>query len=188
MDLIIADYNDAFCEEAGKEFSGLNAIVHRGDYACSLPADVVVTPANSFGFMDGGFDLTVVRDFGAKVQETAQRVVQEQFSGQQPVGTSFLINVKHEDVKAIAHTPTMRVPSDVSKTENVYWAMWAALNAAKSGGHSAVLTPGLGCGYGKVPPALCAKLMATAFRHFSDGFDHTWESAVRINEEIRSAF
>ena len=48
---------------------------------CQIPCDAVVSPANSFGFMDGGLDHALSERFGWDLQER----LQEEISGL-PVG------------------------------------------------------------------------------------------------------
>ena len=45
-----------------------NVEIHHGDIFATEP-DAVVSPANSFGFMDGGIDGVYTRVFGRGVQE-----------------------------------------------------------------------------------------------------------------------
>ena len=47
-------------------------ILHRGSIL-ELSCDAVVSPANSFGFMDGGIDMLYSRHFGWQVQERLQK-------------------------------------------------------------------------------------------------------------------
>src|SRR3954466_2457888 len=53
-----------------------------------LPSfDCVVTAGNSFGLMDAGMDLAVVRFFGGQVMER----IQNRHLGEQPVGTCIIV-------------------------------------------------------------------------------------------------
>jgi len=47
--------------------------------------DCVVTAGNSFGLMDAGMDLAVVRYFGTHVMELIQKCILEDYLGEQPV-------------------------------------------------------------------------------------------------------
>jgi hypothetical protein len=63
--------------EAWERFCGdLDFIsIHRGsilDVAC----DAVVSPANSFGFMDGGIDATYLTHFGSQLQTEVQNLIE----------------------------------------------------------------------------------------------------------------
>src|SRR4029434_4261958 len=48
--------------------------VHRGSIL-DLPVDAVVSPANSFGFMDGGIDHLYSDRFGWEVQDRLQKLI-----------------------------------------------------------------------------------------------------------------
>jgi len=79
-----------------------------------LPSfDCVVTAGNSFGLMDAGMDLAVVRYFGRHVMERIQQRILDDHLGEQPVGTCILVPTDHPTHPLVAHAPTMRVPISV---------------------------------------------------------------------------
>ena len=51
----------------------------------------VVSPANAFGLMDGGYDSAITEWFGRQLQRRVQQYILDHFRGEQPVGTSFLL-------------------------------------------------------------------------------------------------
>ena len=51
--------------------------------------DCLVSPANSFGMMDGGMDASIIKFFGRSLEERVQQRIIEDYLGEQPVGTSF---------------------------------------------------------------------------------------------------
>ena len=67
------------------------------------------------------------------------KVIQQEFYGEQAVGTSFIVYTGNEEYPFLAHTPTMKVPTDIRGTQNVYEAMFAMLRAVanynKRNGH-----------------------------------------------------
>src|SRR5262245_21185070 len=98
----------------------------------SLPQfDCMVSAANSFGIMDGGVDLAIIDYFGVGLMKRVQEIIKEDFLGEQPVGTSVIVETGNEKHPYIAHTPTMRVPMNISQTDNVYLAMWSMLLAVR---------------------------------------------------------
>jgi O-acetyl-ADP-ribose deacetylase (regulator of RNase III) len=138
-----------------------------------LPAfDCMVSAANSFGLMDGGVDAAIVRFFGDGLMDRVQRRILEEYLGEQPVGTSMIVETDHPRHPFLAHTPTMRAPMDIARTDNVYRAMWAMLLAVRR--HNAlgerpievVACPGLGTLTGRVPFAEAARQMSLAYRNF----------------------
>ena len=139
----------------------------------TLPAfDCMVSAANSFGLMDGGVDAAITQFFGDQLQRRVQDRILEEYLGEQSVGTSMIVDTGHPKHPFIAHTPTMRVPMDIVRTDNVYRAMWAMLLAVRlHNRYSAraihiVACPGLGTATGRLPFAEAARQMALAYRHF----------------------
>ncbi|WP_035601306.1 macro domain-containing protein [Haloferula sp. BvORR071] len=139
-----------------------------------LPAyDCIVTAGNSFGLMDAGVDLAVVKHFGRDLMERIQRQILADFLGEQPVGTSIIVPTGHPAHPFVAHTPTMRIPMNIRGTDHVYLAMWAALTAVhrhnRDESQRAIRTlacPGLGTGTGGVEPLEAALQMLLAWEHF----------------------
>jgi O-acetyl-ADP-ribose deacetylase (regulator of RNase III) len=136
-----------------------------------LPAfDCLVSAANSFGLMDGGVDLAITNFFGDSLQSRVQRVILARYNGEQPVGTSFIVETGHPAHPFLAHTPTMRVPMPIAGTDHVYLAMKAMLQAVRdfnAGGEriQTVACPGLGTATGRVPAAEAARQMALAYHY-----------------------
>src|SRR5688500_17584924 len=119
----------------------------------------MVSAANSFGLMDGGVDLAITRFFGEQLMQRVQAHILQEYLGEQPVGTSFIVETGHPTHPFVAHTPTMRVPMTISTTDNVYTAMWAMLLAVHRHNRSSssvpirkVACPGLGTATGQVAP------------------------------------
>jgi O-acetyl-ADP-ribose deacetylase (regulator of RNase III) len=148
--------------------------VHEADFF-SCPADAMVSPANSFGIMDGGLDLEIRHRLGFEVQKRVQNLIVERFHGELPVGSAVVTRTEHERWPYLVAAPTMRVPGNVARTLNPYLAFRAALLAihdfnAQAGEHviQSVLCPGLGTGIGGVDAARCAVQMRMALKHVSE--------------------
>jgi O-acetyl-ADP-ribose deacetylase (regulator of RNase III) len=135
--------------------------------------DCLVSPANSFGMMDGGMDAAITAFFGVSLEQRVQQRILRDYLGEQPVGTSFLIETGHSQHPFLAHTPTMRIPMSIQGTDVPYVAMWAMLLAVRQHNQTAsqqpikrVVCPGLGTGIGRVPADEAARQMAIAYDHF----------------------
>jgi O-acetyl-ADP-ribose deacetylase (regulator of RNase III) len=119
--------------------------------------------------MDGGVDLAITRFFGAQLMQRVQATSFKSTLGEQPIGTSFIIGTSNPGHPFLAHTPTMRVPMEISSTDNVYSAMWAMLLAVRRHNNSAplkirkVACPGLGTATGCVASREAARQMALAY-------------------------
>ena len=173
FDLILVDPNPHLCTAWRETFSELPHVeVVMGRFEDVADFDCMVSPANSFGLMDGGVDAAITRFFGDQLMRDVQEHIINAYLGEQPVGSSFIISTGHPKHSWLAHTPTMRVPMDISRTDNVYLAMWALLRAVHhhNQGDSQyiqrVLCPGLGTGAGHVPPRQAARQMALAYRNY----------------------
>jgi O-acetyl-ADP-ribose deacetylase (regulator of RNase III) len=134
-----------------------------------VKADVIVSPANSFGFMDGGIDAVYTYQFGAGLQERLQAVIRDEHGGELPVGQAAIVETGHDDIPWCVSAPTMRIPRDVSDTVNAYLAFRAALRAVLAHNASgeqrieSLLCPGLGTAVGRMPVHRCARQMRMAW-------------------------
>lgn len=178
IELVLVDPNEPVCnawEGAFAEFPEVSIV--RGRFESLPDFDCMVSAANSFGLMDGGVDLAIVRYFGVQLMERVQARILDEYLGEQPVGTSFIIETNHPAHPFVAHTPTMRVPMSISTTDNVYAAMWAMLlavrrhNRTSSATIRTVACPGLGTATGRVPPREAARQMALAYRWYVRPFN-----------------
>ncbi|MFT3768440.1 MAG: macro domain-containing protein [Minicystis sp.] len=79
------------------------------------PHDCFVTAGNSYGLMSAGTDAAVVREFGPQMREAVQLRIMNEFLGEQPVGTAFLLATGGSRVPFVCHAPTMRLPGDISR-------------------------------------------------------------------------
>ncbi len=174
LKLILVDPNLALCDAFTIAFQGLPnvEIVHR--YFEQLPEfDCMVSAANSFGLMDGGVDAAITAYFGSQLMFRVQERILNEYLGEQPVGTSMIVETAHATHPYIAHTPTMRVPMDIAMTDNVYIAMWAMLLAVHHHNRQSidkpiniVACPGLGTASGRVPYQQAAQSMVLAYKNF----------------------
>ncbi|MGE0791070.1 MAG: macro domain-containing protein [Sandaracinaceae bacterium] len=69
--------------------------VAHGDYF-SRAADAMVSPANSFGIMDGGLDIAIRDTLGFDAQRAAQHVIVERHHGELPVGQAEIVESGHD--------------------------------------------------------------------------------------------
>ncbi|MGO9484939.1 MAG: macro domain-containing protein [Rhodomicrobium sp.] len=174
LKLVLVDPVSEVCNAWKEHFEGLPSVkIVRGGFE-KLPAfDCMVSAANSFGLMDGGVDLAIIQFFGFELMDRVQERVLADYLGEQPVGTCFIVETGHAKHPFLAHTPTMRIPMPITRTDNVYRAMWAMLLAVRqhnlnSNGKpiKTVACPGLGTATGRVPAREAARQMAAAYRHF----------------------
>lgn len=53
--------------------------------------DCMVSPANSFGLMDGGIDFYISEFFGWDLLPKVQQAILDEWAGEQPVGTCMIV-------------------------------------------------------------------------------------------------
>lgn len=158
--------------------------------------DYIVSPANGFGLMDGGFDAALTRQYGQQLQQRVQDRIVRDFAGEQPVGTAFVTKLMEEQQTAhlqtpssgpwLVHAPTMRVPADIRGTSNVYAAMKAILLAVMHHPRfvtgKRLATPGLGTLTGRMTAESAAEQMRYAWNHVANTPTHanqlTWQWAT----------
>lgn len=134
--------------------------------------DCLVSPANSFGMMDGGMDAAITSFFGISLEAKVQQRILDEYLGEQPIGTSMIVETGHPKHPFLAHTPTMRVPMSIQGTDVPYVAMWAMLLAIRRHNKNSayiinsVVCPGFGTGIGRVDCSEAARQMALAYDRF----------------------
>jgi O-acetyl-ADP-ribose deacetylase (regulator of RNase III) len=160
------------CEAFHQHPDGLPRVrVICGRFEDLEPYDGFVTAGNAFGIMTAGIDAAVIRRFGDPLMHAVQHRIMDQFFGEQPVGTAFVIPTGDPTLPFLVHAPTMRVPGGIDGTDKVYAATWAALLAIQAHNQSSdqrievVAFPAMGTGFGGVSFSEAARQMAVAYRH-----------------------
>ncbi|KAB8140315.1 Appr-1-p processing protein [Chloroflexia bacterium SDU3-3] len=186
----LADAFEHFCAGIA------DVTIHRGSIL-DLAVDAVVSPANSFGFMDGGIDMLYSRFFGWHVQYRLQQLIQTRHYGELVVGTAEIVPTDHDRIPYLIAAPTMRVPMILRDSVNPYLACRAALLLAKYGTLpdgtavaavvQSVAIPGLGTGVGRVSPRTCAYQIRTAIDEVLSGhaaFPSSWHDAQTRHQQL----
>jgi O-acetyl-ADP-ribose deacetylase (regulator of RNase III) len=173
LKLILVAPERSLYEAFQKHFSYLPKVQIVNNYfEWIINFDCLVSPANSFGMMDGGMDAAIVNFFGRSLEEKVQQIILEDYLGEQPIGTSLIVETNHPKHPFLAHTPTMRVPMTIVGTDIPYVAMWAMLLAVRQHNKTSkrkidtIVCPGLGTGIGRVPYSEAARQMALAYDRF----------------------
>jgi O-acetyl-ADP-ribose deacetylase (regulator of RNase III) len=149
-------------------FSGQPSVeIVTGDI-CRLPCDAIVSPANSFGFMDGGLDHQISEHFGWDLQDRVQKAIQARPLRELLIGEAIVVPTESARTPWLVVAPTMRVPMRIRTAINAYLAMKAILLAVREHRQEipieSVAIPGLGTGIGQLAPEVCASQMWQAFR------------------------
>ena len=147
--------------------------------------EAVVSPANSYGLMDGGYDLAITRWFGDQLQKRVQKYILDHCWGEQPVGTSFLIDAGRDGQKLI-HTPTMRTPKRILEPAVIYQAMRTTLMTALQNGVESIVIPLFGGLTGGVDASVAAKLMLLGYRQIMhSNSEINWNVVSEIDRQWR---
>jgi O-acetyl-ADP-ribose deacetylase (regulator of RNase III) len=169
--LYLIDSKPELCEKWEQVFSCYPEVkILKGDYF-QQSADAIVSPANSFGIMDGGLDLAIRNELGFQVESDIQEVIQSKYHGEMPIGNAEIINTNHNGWSYMVAAPTMRIPENVAYTLNAYIAFRAILIAINSFNEQNLSKPikslvcsGLGTGIGSMEPTKCAAQMRAAYK------------------------
>ena len=169
--LYLIDSKPELCQKWRQVFSSYPEVeVLTGDYF-QQSADAIVSPANSFGIMDGGLDLVIRNELGFQVETDIQKVILNKYHGEMPIGSAEIISTSHDRWSYIIAAPTMRIPENVAFTLNTYIAFRAILIAINSFNESGPKKPikslicsGLGTGIGSMEPVRCAAQMRAAYK------------------------
>ena len=165
--IIFADVNKEIADAWYTEFKGIaNVAVYHGSIF-DVPTDALVSPANSFGFMNGGIDGLYTKLIGRHLQERVQEKIKTEFNGELLVGQALVIPTDNKKWPYLITAPTMRLPSVIYDYADVYIATKAALNVTKTIKEIKTISiPGMGTLTGEVPATIAAKLMKKAYEHF----------------------
>jgi O-acetyl-ADP-ribose deacetylase (regulator of RNase III) len=159
----LADAWQKFCGE-------LDFVTTHHGSILEVDCDAVVSPANSYGFMDGGIDAVFMSHFGSDIQMSVRRQIYDYHHGELIVGHADVVETGNEKIPFLIAAPTMRVPMVLQDTVNPYLAARAVFilvtrGTFLSGKHAGqpisdhiktVAMPGLGTGVGKVDFKVCA--------------------------------
>src|SRR5262245_64043431 len=169
--MLLIDRSELLVRHWREQFADCPAVeAIAGDYF-HRPADAIVSPANSFGIMDGGLDLAIRDQLGFAVERKLQEVIVEKYHGEMPVGCAEVVETNDPRWRYLIAAPTMRVPEPIPYTIHAYLAFRAVLMAAASFNRrsgkreiDSVVCCGLGTGIGKVDPNKCARQMRAAYQ------------------------
>jgi O-acetyl-ADP-ribose deacetylase (regulator of RNase III) len=199
LKIILAALDDDLADAWQRHCGDLpDVTIHRGSIL-DLSVDAVVSPANSFGFMDGGIDHLYSSRFGWEVQDRLQQLIRTRHHGELLVGAAEIVETGNDRIPYVIAAPTMRVPMILTDTVNPYLAARAVFlliqrgvvpsgalaGEAVSDAVSSVAFPGLGTGVGRVGPNTCAHQVRAAIEEIVLGrgqYPRTWAEAQQRHQ------
>jgi O-acetyl-ADP-ribose deacetylase (regulator of RNase III) len=170
--ILLVDLHEPLVRAWQQAFASHESVeAHQADFFSSN-ADAMVSPANSFGIMDGGLDRAIRDTLGGDLERRVRTVILERHHGEMPVGAAEIVETGHAQWPWLVIAPTMRVPELVNRTLNAYLAFRATLLAIAAYNRiehriRSVVVPGLGTGIGAMEPRRCAAQMRIAFDQVS---------------------
>lgn len=188
-------HRDAALGEAWRQhFAGAADVEIVDGDICTVDCDAVVSPANSYGFMDGGLDLALSERFGWDLQARVQQAIGDRPLRELLVGEALLLSTGDARTPWLVAAPTMRVPMRLRHSVNACLAMKAILATvlahAGTPAIRSVAIPGLGTGIGGLAPDIAARQMAAAYAEivagsvpYPSGFAEAQQRHVRLNPD-----
>jgi len=165
MKIKLIDINPNLTEAWNQVFKNIDEFSIVNDSIFNHPSDALVSPANSFGHMNGGIDFSISKNLGWHIEKELQAKIRNEYFGELLVGQATSVPTRHADFPTLIAAPTMRTPMTILRSPNVYLAMKAILLFLQQNSNTikSVAIPGLGSGIGQVPPKLCANQMRMAW-------------------------
>lgn len=159
---VVTAWRHVFAGESQIEIS--HGDIFGKDFEKTLSAcDALVSPANSFGYMEGGFDKHILRYFGKDTQKSVQTMIKAHHAGELIVGKSMLVDLGHP--LQLICCPTVRTSrDDAEHSVNAYLAFKGLLRLlSKHPEIKRVVVPGLCTGVANMPPMRSAVQMHFAY-------------------------
>jgi O-acetyl-ADP-ribose deacetylase (regulator of RNase III) len=172
--LVLCAVEDPLAEAWEAAADGRHEVyTHRGS-TLDVPAEAVVSPANSYGWMRGGIDAIYAHTFPA-IEQHVRSAVLAYHGGELPVGQAVIVPTDMAAPAWLISAPTMREPGERLPQDTVhpYLAARAVFRMWRDGRLeddrpvravvSTIAMPGLGTGIGGVPPSVCARQVMAAW-------------------------
>lgn len=172
MNYTLVDKNPSMVSAWKELFNGEENVNILNTDITEVPSDAIVSPANSFGFMDGGVDYAISMRLGWELQFELQKQIKALPEGELLVGKALILETGDELIPHLISAPTMRVPMNfnINTSVNAYLAMKAVMISAKNHPEINWITiPGFCTGVGKMQSQIAAKQMYQAFIEIEKG-------------------
>lgn len=187
MRIIIRDRNEKFINCFHKYSYSKNLELQCDDIFANDDWEAVVSPANSFGFMNGGIDLVYVNKFGQQLEDRVRKDIADNWYGELLVGQATFVDCQPGMENILIVAPTMRVPQRILDPVDVYLATKAAVRCALEIQVDSLLMPGMGTGVGQVSFETASKNMLIGIKDAIEGMSEYASCAMAHfdNEKFR---
>lgn len=166
MNIYFVDMNPLVTKALHAAFADVSGVTTFCRDIRTVSGDALVSPANSYGWMDGGIDGVYLQMFGYQLQVRVQAAIAAKFDGYLPVGSALSVHAMGfgpQLPKYLIVSPTMKTPEFVGNTRNAYLAFKAALDEADGLDIKTLICPGLCSLTGGMDPVDMAHQMRMAF-------------------------
>ena len=199
MKIYLLDSNRAMTIAWEKYFSDLENIeIVNEDFAIFMDnhpnIEAIVSPANSFGIMTGGYDKAITDYFGKKLMKDVQEIIIRDWFGEQPVGTSISVPIYEKRIinqngiecnPILIHTPSMRTPEVIIDSRVIYQCMRTSLIEAEKLQIKSIVIPAFGGLTGRVPCKVIAKMMFLAYQQvYNKPSEINWRYVTDVSNEL----
>ena len=165
--IIFCDTDNDVIEALRHHFSSIPDVGYQVGNILDIATNTLLSPANSYGFMDGGIDKDYAAFFGNDLQRKVLERVRSRQEGYIPVGAAEWIHTGHKKIPNLILAPTMLHPEMILPI-NVFRAFRAALKCIQTHKlEGPVYSPGFGTGVGGVHPDEAAEMMLKAYHSMS---------------------
>ena len=80
-----------------KVFLNVKQVEVINDSIFNHPCDAIVSPANSFGFMNGGIDFSISKNLGWDIEKRVQEKIRSEYFGELLIGQSLIVETENKD-------------------------------------------------------------------------------------------
>jgi len=190
--IIIFDINSDFIKEA-ERLSKYGITIIKSDVENLINTkkiDAIVSPANSFGFMNGGIDKIYMNLF-KDIQKIVQNKINDFAFGSNfgkaylPIGSAITLQTGNSKCPNLICAPTMYLPGNIQNTNNVFLCFIALIYLAKMNMSSIIACPGLGTGVGMLTPKYAIDQIEMAILQY-DIFtqSHAYQNAIKYINKL----
>ena len=186
MKIVLLDINKEMTDAWHEYFDGENVEIVNDtfeNYVSTHAIQCIVSPANAYGLMDGGYDLAIsnyyINHYHLNIGQLVRVHIMEQYLGEQPVSSALTVPLKN--APWLIHCPTMRAPRRIKDSEVIYHCMRNTLLEASQwiGDDEIIVIPAFGGATGGVPYADVARLMWKAYQQINNPPDKIdWSYAI----------
>lgn len=188
LNIIFCDKNINNLNALKTYFGDLPNVTYTNIDIVSTKADCIVSPGNSYACMDGGVDRFINYSLNY-ISSDVKTIIKNKYNGEQPVD-----NLSSNNWKYLAHCPTMRIPKDVSNSDNAYIAFRSLLNKINQHNKkntdkiNSIVVTSFCSGAGYMKPETSAKQMRLAYDLSVSKVEPGWELANIVDKQLTESF